>query len=66
MENSEDYVNILLLHQNRYRGNLPGKIRKNCFQPRDFPDFFHLIIWGHEHESIPQLEYDSTNQVYVY
>lgn len=50
----ESVFSILVLHQNRYKG-------MHCFNPRLsitdelLPDFFDLVIWGHEHESIPNL-----------
>jgi len=31
-----------------------GVSRRHSITDEFFPSFFHLIIWGHEHESIPQ------------
>lgn len=42
----EDWINILMVHQNRTP-------RKDEYLPEDFIDsFFDLVIYGHEHESI--------------
>ncbi|KAI5148637.1 double-strand break repair protein MRE11 [Enteropsectra breve] len=42
----EGWYNILMVHQNRV-------FRENSYLPEDFiPEFFDLVIYGHEHESI--------------
>uniref|UniRef100_A0A1I8AWQ2 Double-strand break repair protein n=1 Tax=Steinernema glaseri TaxID=37863 RepID=A0A1I8AWQ2_9BILA len=48
-EESEQWFNILLLHQNRpRRSNLRTT---GAYVPDKFiPSFFDLVIWGHEHE----------------
>ncbi|KAJ1985378.1 meiotic recombination [Dimargaris verticillata] len=44
-EHSDDWFNLLVLHQNRVAHGPTNYI------PEDFLDaFFHLIVWGHEHE----------------
>lgn len=53
--NPEEFVNILVIHQNRFKGNVGGAPYKNCIHNKMLPDFMHLVIWGHEHESIPSL-----------
>ncbi|TBU03376.1 double-strand break repair protein Mre11 [Hamiltosporidium magnivora] len=46
-ENKEDYVNILVVHQNR----IPHSDKENL--PIDFIDpMFDIVMYGHEHESI--------------
>ena len=48
-EIDESYFNILVVHQNRYKG-------ANTFSNRDsltdesLPEFVDIVIWGHEHE----------------
>ena len=40
-----EWFHILVLHQNR------AKRGPTSFIPESFiPDFFHLVIWGHEHD----------------
>eukprot|EP00775_Hariotina_reticulata_P011417 gene11417-11564_t len=46
----EDWLNIFVLHQNRVQH---GATAKNCLQERHLPNFMDLVIWGHEHECIP-------------
>ena len=50
----EDYFNILVIHQNRYKGAI-GVNRRNSITDETVPSWFNLVIWGHEHESIPTL-----------
>ncbi|ETB60677.1 hypothetical protein YYC_02298 [Plasmodium yoelii 17X] len=55
----EDYknrINILLLHQNRYMRNTNSNNSKNYIKESFIPSFIDLVIWGHEHNSKPQLE----------
>lgn len=49
-ENCKDYVFILVVHQNRFKGNGQGPSAKNCIMDWSFPEFFDLIVWGHEHD----------------
>lgn len=39
---------------------------KNSIHPKMFPPFFNLIIWAHEHESIPDIVQSSEIQAYIY
>lgn len=48
----EDYFNIFLIHQNRDY----GRGRKNCIHESMIPDWMDLVIWGNEHECLPQLQ----------
>ena len=44
-EDPSSWFNILVLHQNR------AKRGPTSYIPESFlPDFFHLVIWGHEHD----------------
>ncbi|KAL6928413.1 hypothetical protein ACO0SA_003153 [Hanseniaspora valbyensis] len=47
-------LNLLLLHQNR-----SSNINKTFLNENLLPDFLDLLIWGHEHECIPDLAYNS-------
>ncbi|CAD7944825.1 unnamed protein product [Amoebophrya sp. A120] len=49
--NPDDYFNIMLIHQNRFRGNFGGMPNKQCVKEEFLPDWLNLVIWGHEHES---------------
>jgi hypothetical protein len=48
---TEDWLNVFVLHQNRVQH---GASAKNCLQERHLPAFMDLVIWGHEHECIPE------------
>ncbi|KAL4438133.1 hypothetical protein ABPG74_016912 [Tetrahymena malaccensis] len=41
-------VNILVIHQNRYKGIRQGQSYRNCVHPEQFPDWIDFIIRGHE------------------
>ncbi|TNV82300.1 hypothetical protein FGO68_gene4878 [Halteria grandinella] len=49
----DEWFNILVLHQNKYKGMHIGTSRRNSLTEGMIPKFFHLVIWAHEHESIP-------------
>lgn len=44
-EDSGNWFNILVLHQNRADRGVKNYIPENVL-----PAFFHLVIWGHEHD----------------
>ncbi|KAL9939632.1 hypothetical protein V8E36_001449 [Tilletia maclaganii] len=52
VEETEEWFNLLVLHQNRAKHNL-----KNAVPEGLFDDSTHLVIWGHEHECriIPEM-----------
>lgn len=62
----DQYMNILILHQNRFKGIRPGVPYKNCIHPSQLPGFIDLIIWGNEHESTEELVEDPVQNFYVY
>jgi double-strand break repair protein MRE11 len=43
-----------MIHQNKYKGNFVGAPLRQSIQENIIPNFFDLVIWGHEHESIPE------------
>jgi double-strand break repair protein MRE11 len=45
-------MHILLLHQNRYKGQ--GTPHESCLPEHWVPDFIDLVVWGNEHESLPE------------
>ncbi|PAV59016.1 hypothetical protein WR25_10733 isoform A, partial [Diploscapter pachys] len=56
-DDGEKWFNILTLHQNRPQrstirttgSHIPAKL---------LPNFMELVVWGHEHESIPHAEWE--------
>lgn len=63
---SLDYK-ILMIHQNRYRGPKLGCPAKNCFDVSTLPpDFFDLILWGHEHQCYKELIHMTEFNLHVY
>ena len=63
---AEDYMCILIIHQNRFKGIRPGAPYKNCIHPTMLPNFMDLIIWGNEHESTDALVEDPVQNFYIY
>ncbi len=49
-EQGSDWFSIFVLHQNRVEH---GYGQKNAIQPEYLERFLDLVIWGHEHECIP-------------
>ena len=48
----ESFFNILVLHQNRAE----GRGRKNAVWESMIPEWFDIVIWGHEHECQVQFQ----------
>ncbi|KFH12554.1 Mre11 DNA-binding domain-containing protein [Toxoplasma gondii MAS] len=46
----DDWFNIMVVHQNMYKGAFGGQPAKNCIHEQMLPDFLDLAIWGHEHD----------------
>jgi double-strand break repair protein MRE11 len=51
-QGKDDWFNILVFHQNRYKGLFLGCQKRDSIMDSQIPDFFDLVVWGHEHESI--------------
>ena len=49
-EQGSDWFSIFVLHQNRVEH---GYGQKNAIKPEYLGRFLDLVIWGHEHECIP-------------
>lgn len=47
---TENVFNILMIHQNRYRGAMNGLPAKSCVLEEMLPEWMDLVIWGHEHD----------------
>ena len=48
---SDDWLNIMTIHQNRAAHTQSAK---NFIKESYLPNFFDFIVWGHEHECIPE------------
>jgi len=46
------WYNILVLHQNREDSGRG----KACFKHENIPQFIDVVLWGHEHPSMPRFE----------
>ncbi|XP_054160560.1 double-strand break repair protein MRE11-like [Oppia nitens] len=59
--NEDDWFKIVVVHQNRI------KHPNTKYLPEKFlSDLPQLVIWGHEHESRPECDYNETEQFFVY
>lgn len=64
-EIDETYFNILVVHQNRFKGIGIGVPRQNSIVDEFYPSFFDLVICGHEHESIPEVKVVGSTGVHI-
>ncbi|KAK1929187.1 Double-strand break repair protein MRE11 [Phytophthora citrophthora] len=48
-ERAEEWFSIFVVHQNR---DDKGRGSKNCVPESVIPDFIDLVVWGHEHECL--------------
>ena len=55
-EEAGSWFNILVLHQNRAKRGPTNYIPENFL-----PEFFHIVIWGHEHDC--RIQPESSDQV---
>nr|CCA22579.1 doublestrand break repair protein putative [Albugo laibachii Nc14] len=53
VEEPDTWFNLLVVHQNREN---KGRGGKNCLSESMIPAFMDLVIWGHEHECLIELE----------
>ena len=44
-----------MLHQNKFKGVVHDRPRDESILESQIPDFFDLVVWGNEHECIPQV-----------
>jgi double-strand break repair protein MRE11 len=60
LEDTEDWFNLFVIHQNRVPHG------KTNFIPETFLDpFLHLVIWGHEHECCIDPYFNEQQEFYV-
>ena len=62
----KNWFNILIVHQNRFKGHNIGKNKKNYLPEPFIPSFFDLVIWGHEHECFTEPIYNSEVGFHIY
>ncbi len=65
-EDYKNWFNILIVHQNRFKGHHTGKNKKNYLPESFIPSFFDLVVWGHEHESFTEPVYNNEVGFHVY
>eukprot|EP00397_Hematodinium_sp_SG-2012_P012289 GEMP01012455.1.p1 GENE.GEMP01012455.1~~GEMP01012455.1.p1 ORF type:complete len:696 (+),score=157.37 GEMP01012455.1:54-2141(+) len=46
----DDWFNLFVLHQNRFKGNAGGAPSKSCVNEEMLPSWLDFVIWGHEHD----------------
>ena len=59
-ENTDDWFNIFVIHQNRVAHG-----KKNYIPETFLESFLDLVIWGHEHECRIRPEYNELREFYV-
>lgn len=55
IQDKEKWFNILIFHQNKFKGLALGPSKRCSIMENQLPSFFDLVIWAHEHESIPSV-----------
>ncbi|KAI8622463.1 Metallo-dependent phosphatase-like protein [Chytriomyces sp. MP71] len=59
-EDKDEWFNLFVLHQNRVKRGPTNYI------PESFlPDFLHLVVWGHEHDCLIDLEQNDEKGFYI-
>lgn len=59
-DDTEEYFNILSIHQNRANRGLKKYVPEEVL-----PEFLDLIVWGHEHECRIEPEFNTLRSFYV-
>ena len=62
VEDADEYFNIFVIHQNRYRHSIK---QKNYIKESMLPTFLDLVIWGHEHECLITPTASETNDFQI-
>ena len=65
-EDYKSWFNILIVHQNRFKGHNIGKNKKTYLPESFIPSFFDLVIWGHEHECFTSTESSPESGFHIY
>lgn len=59
-ENSDEWFNVMVIHQNRAKHG-----PKNYIPEQFLDDFLDLVVWGHEHECRIEKEFNEQQAFYV-
>ncbi|KAJ3330652.1 Double-strand break repair protein mre11a [Blyttiomyces sp. JEL0837] len=59
-EDKDSWFNMMVLHQNRYKRGATNYIPESFLD-----DFLHLVIWGHEHECMIDLQENESHGFFV-
>ncbi|RLN68143.1 hypothetical protein BBJ28_00019373, partial [Nothophytophthora sp. Chile5] len=62
VERAEDWFSIFVVHQNRVDR---GSGAKNCVPESVIPDFIDLVVWGHEHECLIDVQESVKGEFFV-
>ena len=65
-EDYKSWFNILIVHQNRFKGHNIEKNKKTYLPESFIPSFFDLVIWGHEHECFTTTVHSEENGFHIY
>ena len=65
-EDYKSWFNILIVHQNRFKGHNIGKNKKTYLPESFIPSFFDLVIWGHEHECFTSTVHSEESGFHIY
>ena len=65
-EDYKSWFNILIVHQNRFKGHNIGKNKKTYLPESFIPSFFDLVIWGHEHECFTTTVHSEESGFHIY
>jgi len=52
----DDWFNILVIHQTKERGTTASNNLRSFVKESILPGFIDLVLWGHEHECIPNVK----------
>jgi double-strand break repair protein MRE11 len=55
LQDKDNWFNILVFHQNKFKGLQMGASKRQSIMENLIPKFFDLAIWAHEHESFPNV-----------
>ena len=65
-EDYKNWFNILVVHQNRFKGHYANKSRRNYLPENFIPSFIDLVIWGHEHECFTETVQNTEIGFHIY
>ena len=63
-QEKDAWFNILVIHQNKYKGLFLGAPKRQSLMDSQIPSFIDLVVWGHEHECITEVRQCEETGVY--